>query len=136
MGNRQLTSTDASFRPPARIHSIDLHGPDADAWLSALCERIRAILDRDPGARVDCDLAPLGRADLETVNALARLQLTARRGGSHISVRHAPEGLSDLLALLGLDSCVAIRVETGGQSEEREEPRGVEEEGDLADPTA
>jgi anti-anti-sigma regulatory factor len=81
-----------------------------------------------------CDLAALTNADLATVEALARLQLGARRLGCQLSVRNAPAELRELLALVGLQEIVGLRVETRGQAEEREEPLGVEEEGDPADP--
>lgn len=98
-----------------------------------LCENVRVLVDSDPGQVVEFDLGALSRADLGTIEVLARLQLTARRVGRRIRVSHPPAGLGDLLALLGLDSCAAIRVEVVGQTEEREEPGGVQEEGDPAD---
>lgn len=98
-----------------------------------LCENVRVLVDSDPGQVVEFDLGALSRADLGTIEVLARLQLTARRVGRRIRVCHPPAGLGDLLALLGLDSCAAIRVEVVGQTEEREEPGGVQEEGDPAD---
>jgi ABC-type transporter Mla MlaB component len=105
------------------------------ADLPALCERVRAVLDRDEADLIICDLGAVPRADLGTVEVLARLQLTARRGGSTVQVRRAPAGLAELLRLVGLDSCLTLGVEPGGQAEEREEPGGVQEERDLADPT-
>jgi ABC-type transporter Mla MlaB component len=102
--------------------------------LPALCERVRILVARDPPPLVEVDLAALPRADLDTVGVLSRLQLTAKRGGGRICICHAPEGLSELLILLGLDSCLAIRIEMVGQAEQREEPGGVQEERDPADP--
>jgi hypothetical protein len=79
-------------------------------------------------------------ADLETVEALARLQLTARRMGGEVWLRRASVELRDLLHLAGLEAVVPcpapLALEARGQAEHREEPRRVEEEGDPADPIA
>ena len=49
-----------------------------------------------------------GRVDLRAVNALARLQLRARRQGCTVSLRHACPHLVELLDLVGLDVSAAI----------------------------
>jgi anti-anti-sigma regulatory factor len=107
---------------------------------AALCERIRLLLAHGHPAAVVCDVAALTEADLETVEALARLQLTARRLGGEISLRSASVELRELLDLAGLRAVVPCRapsaLESRRQSEEREEPRCVQEEGDSADPIA
>jgi hypothetical protein len=91
-------------------------------------------------AVVACDVAGLTDADLETVEALARLQLAARRLGGKVWLRHASVELRDLLQLAGLEAVVPCRaplpVEPRGQAEHREEPRRVEEEGDPTDAIA
>jgi hypothetical protein len=71
-------------------------------------------------------------ADASTVDALARLQLAARRAGVDLRLRHATRELRELLAFAGLEE--ALRVEARRQPEEREERLGVEEEGQLGDP--
>jgi hypothetical protein len=78
-----------------------------------------------------CDVAALA-PDLATIGALARLQLGARRCGFEIVLRGSSRELRDLLALAGLER--SLRVEPGGQSEEREQLLGVEEERELPDP--
>ena len=78
-----------------------------------------------------CDVAALV-PDVATVGALARLQLGARRCGFDVVLRAPSRELRELLALAGLEQ--ALRVEPGGQSEEREELLGVEEERELPDP--
>ena len=76
---------------------------------------------------------------MATVNALARLALTARRLGRRVRLRHASPELTELLAYVGLAEVIPCAqpscLEASGQSEEREEPGGVEEESDPADPT-
>ena len=64
-----------------------------------------------------CDVGALA-PDAAAVDALARLQLTARRLGYEIRLRDASVDLQDLLDFVGLRD--VLRVETGGQAEERE----------------
>jgi hypothetical protein len=79
-----------------------------------------------------CDVGALA-PDAAAVDALARLQLTARRLGYDIQLRDASVDLQDLLDFVGLR--VVLRVEAGGEAEEREELLRVEEERELDDPT-
>jgi hypothetical protein len=71
-------------------------------------------------------------AGLEIVDALARLQLAARRGGYRIAVTAAPDEVVELVELVGLSE--ALGVEPGRQPEQREKRVGVEEERELDDP--
>ena len=70
--------------------------------------------------------------DLSVVDAVARLQLEARRQGCSIGLRHACPDLAALLELVGLADVVQVDVvqvdvlQVGGQAEEGEEI-GVEE---------
>ncbi|MBA2461840.1 MAG: hypothetical protein H0V45_08780 [Actinobacteria bacterium] len=80
---------------------------------------------------IDCDVGAL-LADAGTIDALARLQLTARRLGFEIRLRHASHELQELLAFVGLDD--VLRLEPRGQAEEREERLCVEKEAELDDP--
>lgn len=85
-----------------------------------------------------CDVRGVSEASVAAISVLARLQLTARRLGGRVRVRNASPELHDLLALAGLcdvvGACPPLPVEALGQSEEREEFLGVEEEGDSSDP--
>ena len=80
-----------------------------------------------------CDVGALA-PDAVAVDALARLQLTARRLGLEIRLRDASSELQDLLTFVGLRN--VLRVEAGGQAEQREQRLGVEEEREVDDPTA
>ena len=80
-----------------------------------------------------CDLRGVA-ADCVTVDALARLHLAARRAGVDLDVRHASKELKELLVFTGLNR--VLRVEPGGEAEEREELLRAEEEGELGDPPA
>jgi hypothetical protein len=64
-----------------------------------------------------CDVGALA-PDAEAVDALARLQLTARRLGYEIRLRDASVDLQDLLDFAGLSDVLCV--EAGGQAEERE----------------
>ena len=77
-------------------------GPIARADLPGLCERVCAVLERSGGAVVFCDVIGV-EPDAVTVDALARLQLAARRHGCHVRLRHASEELRRLVAFMGLD---------------------------------
>jgi len=64
---------------------------------------------------VVCDAGALSHADLATLDALARLALTARRQGRAVRVRHAPPALRELLNLAALADVVrGLVVEVGG----------------------
>jgi hypothetical protein len=82
---------------------------------------------------IDCDVSALA-PNADAIDALARLQLAARRLGLQIRLRHASAELQELLAFVGLRD--ALRIEVEGQTEQREERLGVEEERELDDPPA
>ncbi|NUT36342.1 MAG: STAS domain-containing protein [Hamadaea sp.] len=69
-----------------------------------LCAR----LARAP-TTVVCDVSGLTRVDAVTVEALARLQLTARRLNRRLIVRGADEGLLLLLTFMGLNDVLLPR---------------------------
>jgi hypothetical protein len=73
-------------------------------------------------------------AELGIVDALARLQLAARRSGYELAVTDAPRDLVELIELAGL--CEVLGVEPLRQAEEREERFGVEEERKFPDSAA
>jgi hypothetical protein len=81
--------------------------------------------------RLSCDVGALP-ADGVAVDALARLQLAARRVGLELELCNASDDLCCLIRFTGLDE--ALRVEPRGQPEEREERLDVEEESELGDP--
>jgi hypothetical protein len=87
---------------------------------------------REPGTVV-CDVGSLD-PDVSSIDALARFQLGARRLGVEVRFLRTSDQLRELLELAGL--AAVLGVETGGQPEEREEPLGVEEERELADPSS
>jgi hypothetical protein len=87
------------------------------------------------GPVILCEVTGFGSPDLGTVGALARLSLEARRLGFELRVAGAPRGLRELIAFAGLDELLSA-VEMGGQSEQREQALGVQEERQLTDGAA
>jgi ABC-type transporter Mla MlaB component len=117
-----------------------IDGPLALADVPRLCERARLALKGVETKELVCDVAALVHPDAGAVDALARLQLAARRLGHRILLLHASRELQDLLALMGLGEvlppCPTLALDAGGEAEERKQPLGVEEEADPADPIA
>jgi ABC-type transporter Mla MlaB component len=70
--------------------------------------------------------------DVATIDALARLQLAARRAGRRLRLLQPPDELLELITLCGLGE--VLGVEPRRQAEEREERLRLEEERDLGDP--
>jgi ABC-type transporter Mla MlaB component len=112
-------------------------GPLAHGDAPALCARLRTILDATDAPAIGCDVAAV-RADGVTVDALARLQLTARRADRAIVLRRPSRDLVELVYLCGLAAILPLAsgVEARGQPEEREEAIGVEEAVDRGDAIA
>jgi hypothetical protein len=86
--------------------------------------------------RVDCDCRVIDKPDAGTIDGLARLQLAVRRDGQELRLTGAQPFLLELLDLCGLAEVLKARplVEAGGQTEEREQLGGIQEERDLPDP--
>jgi anti-anti-sigma regulatory factor len=73
-------------------------------------------------------------SSVAAVDHIARLRLCMRRGGYQLCLANVSEELRRVIQLAGLEACLGVEVQR--QPEEREQPRGVEEEGDLPDPSA
>ncbi|MET9481047.1 STAS domain-containing protein [Streptomyces sp. NPDC006638] len=71
-----------------------------------LCEELVARLRGSGASEAVCDVRGLERPGLVAVNALARLQLTARRRAVRLRVRGAGQELRLLLDLVGLAELV------------------------------
>lgn len=125
--------------PPKRVGLVMVPSASiARADIPALCERARVLLEGADVGPVVCDVAALVEPDAVTVDALARLQLTARRSGLQLRLRHATGDLEGLIILMGLGDVLsageASGLEERRQPEEREESPGVQEEADPGDP--
>jgi hypothetical protein len=71
-------------------------------------------------------------SDIATVDALAQLALAGRRLGLQLRLTQAPAALLELVTFAGLTETLGLQAQR--QSEQREQPLGVEEEGQLGDP--
>lgn len=78
-----------------------VRGPIAREDLPGLCERVCTFFRGNAGGVVLCDVAGV-EPDAVTVDALARLQLAARRHGYQVRLRHASAELVELVAFMGL----------------------------------
>jgi ABC-type transporter Mla MlaB component len=78
-----------------------IRGPIARADLAGLYGRVCRLLEGSRACVVYCDVEGVC-ADAVTVDALARLQLAARRHGCEIWVRGASAELRELIELMGL----------------------------------
>jgi ABC-type transporter Mla MlaB component len=80
--------------------AFSIHGPIARADLPGLCDRVCAILG-EGGTGIRCDVSGV-EPDAVCVEALARLQLAARRRGCCVCLENASAALLDLVELMGL----------------------------------
>lgn len=126
-------------------------GPVTRAGIPRLCERLRRVLSRTRTDPVVVEAGEFCAADMVTVEALVRMQLTACRLGRRIRLGEADEELLSLVAWTGLGEevptagagpCAALYrghsagSEARGQPEQGEQPRGVEEGVERGDPAA
>lgn len=95
-----LQGAGPAFGPRAAI--LVLHGAILRAEVPELCGRVRALVEEGRADLVVCDVAGVSDPDCATVDALARMQLTAKRLGSGLRLRGASEDLHELLAMAGL----------------------------------
>ena len=84
-----------------------IKGPIERSDLPALSARVGALLAGSGATLAVCDVDGLA-ADAVTVDALARLQLAARRHGCRVEVRHASAELRDLVAYMGLSDVLVL----------------------------
>jgi ABC-type transporter Mla MlaB component len=94
--------------PLPRTVAFAVHGPIARADLPGLCDRVCAVLAGSGAEIAYCDVAGVD-PDAVTVDALARLQLAARRRGCQVRLRHASGDLLDLVAFMGLTDVLPDR---------------------------
>lgn len=124
------------MEPSTFVIAID--GPICRADILALCDRFQELLDDVGPGSVVCDVAALTTPDATAVDALARLQLMARRLGLRVRLRGASAELVELLSLAGLIGVLPVNAPSGveprRQPEQREERGRVEEERDPGDP--
>jgi ABC-type transporter Mla MlaB component len=87
--------------PGSKTITFAIAGPITRADLPGLCDRVCGLL-RTSGANVAlCEVKEVD-PDAVTVDALARLQVAARRNGCQVRLRNASSELIELVAFMGL----------------------------------
>jgi ABC-type transporter Mla MlaB component len=89
-----------------RTVAFAIRGPITSADLLGLCDRVCALLAIERANLVLCDVCDVG-VDAVTVDALARLQLAARRRGCRICLCNASDELRELVSFMGLTDVFA-----------------------------
>ena len=123
-------------RPPAGSREADLvlTGPLTRDRIVDLCACARDLLEGCDAQVVVLDLGNVAAPDADTVDTLARLQLTIGRMGKRVRYRNACDEVRELMVLMGLSDILWLespsRFEPIGEREEREQALGVEEERD------
>ena len=86
--------------PATLVFAIE--GPISRSDLPGLCNRVRSVLEGSGAEVALCDVRTVAEVDAVTVDALARLQLLARRLGCQVRLRNASDELLELVAFMGL----------------------------------
>ena len=87
--------------PPAGAITFTVWGPIERDDLEGLRDRVCALLSRSGASIAFCDVSGVA-ADAVTADALARLQLGARRHACQVRLRGASPQLRELIAFMGL----------------------------------
>jgi ABC-type transporter Mla MlaB component len=91
---------------PAKSVAFAISGRITREDVPALCDRACTLVRESGADTVECDVRGAG-CDAVTVDALARLQLTARRSGFRMELRGACPTLVALLDFMGLSEVLA-----------------------------
>jgi ABC-type transporter Mla MlaB component len=93
-------------KPEVRPVAVTIRGPLQRSDLPGLYARVCALFTANRGATLVCDVTGVA-IDAVAVEALARLQLGARRHGCTVRLLSAPRELLDLASFMGLRDVVA-----------------------------
>ena len=85
-----------------RTLTFAVRGPISACDLPGLCDRVCALMTEARADAAVCDVRGV-RPTAATVDALARLQLAARRLGCQVRLSGASEDLRELVAFMGLE---------------------------------
>jgi ABC-type transporter Mla MlaB component len=107
---RSRTAQVRALRLPGEPNTIVLaiSGRVTRAGIPALCERVHYFLETGDARLVICDVSAVIEPDAVALDALARLQLTAKRLGYQIKLRYACDELQDLIDWTGLHDVVLL----------------------------
>ena len=84
------------------IDIVSMSGPVQGDDIARLCDQVREGLRNTGVGVIVCDVDGVRQPDMWTVDALARMQLTARRNGGEVRLRSASAQLLELIRLVGL----------------------------------
>ena len=87
-----------------------IRGPISRADLPGLCERVCARLAESRADVVRCEVDGV-EPNAVTVDALARLQLAARRNGCRVRLCGASNELLELVAFMGLEDVLPCELD-------------------------
>jgi ABC-type transporter Mla MlaB component len=87
--------------PEAQTITLALSAPIARADLQQLCECVCGLVERTGAGVALCDVSRLDPS-VVTIDALARLQLAARRRGCEVRLRRPSKELRKLVDFMGL----------------------------------
>ena len=93
-------------KPEMRPVAVTIHGPLQRSDLPGLYARVCALFTANRGGKIVCDVTEVA-VDAVAVEALARLQLGARRHGCTVRLLSAPRELIDLVSFMGLKDVIA-----------------------------
>jgi ABC-type transporter Mla MlaB component len=92
--------------PAPTTITFAITGPIERSDLPGLCTRVCGLLEESSADLALCDVADVG-VDAVTVDALARLQLAARRRDCIVRLRNASAELLELVGFMGLANVLA-----------------------------
>ncbi|WP_308286020.1 STAS domain-containing protein [Streptomyces drozdowiczii] len=92
-----------NMNPEQPAAAVVLPDPLTRADVPRLCTELAAALTTSPTPEAACDASAVAHPDLTTIEAIARLSLTARRAGApSLRLHGTPPELRALLDLVGL----------------------------------
>jgi ABC-type transporter Mla MlaB component len=92
---------------PPNTLAFTIQGPIGRADLPGLCDRVCSLLTESGADVVLCDVCDV-EPDAVTVDALARLQLAARRTGCQVQLRGGSQELCALVEFMGLADVLCV----------------------------
>lgn len=87
--------------PPQTTIAFAIRGPLQRSDLQGLCDRVCALFARSGADVAFCDVCDV-EPDAVAVDALARMQLGARRNGCQVRLRDVSPELRELVVFMGL----------------------------------
>lgn len=97
----------AGSEEPTQATVLVLDGSIPSSAIAGLCERVGCLIDGST-VEVVVDVGDVAEPHPAVIDALARLQLTARRLGGSIRLRNVSSELRGMLTLLGLSEALRL----------------------------